>query len=68
MAWKCPQCGNGDLDVSIQTWARLDQSDVDNITTDTDGAQFNDHEWDGDSLMQCRACGHCAKAETFVKQ
>ncbi len=64
MSWKCPKCGENDLDVQISTWARLAQ-DGEEISTDADDAQNGDHEWDEKSLMQCRDCGHCEASKAF---
>ncbi len=69
--YACPNCDGDALDVQITTWARLTQGaysafdDDPGLETDTTEAQFQDHEWDGDSLMQCRECGHVAKSCEF---
>lgn len=63
--YKCPDCGSTALDVSVQTWAALDQSDPENFETDTDAAEYGGHEWDENSIMRCRECGHNAIAEEF---
>lgn len=62
--WKCPSCDSVDLDVEIKTWARLIQDeDGSNYETDADDSA---HEWDNDSWMKCRDCGHYAKVLMFV--
>ncbi len=67
--WKCPKCKGGDLDVSVEVWARLIQDeDGENFSTDTDGSQNGgDHEWDSNSVMQCRNadCGYTAISGEF---
>jgi ribosomal protein L37E len=50
------------------TWAALDQSNADNIKTDTEAAECNDHEWDANSIMRCRDCGKHALAEEFKNE
>ena len=67
LGWTCPECGSDSLDVNISTWARLEQSEAgpDYVSTDTATAQFQDHEWDGNSPMQCRDCGHCDRSDKF---
>lgn len=64
--YACPECKGDVMDVQIITWALLEQEDEDGgFSTITDEAQFQDHEWDENSLMQCRGCGYCAKAIAF---
>ncbi len=70
-SYACPSCHGDALDVQITTWARLTQNrysafdDDPGLETDTSEAQFQDHEWDEGSLMQCRECGHVEKASAF---
>lgn len=66
-AWRCPKCHSDNLDIEIVTWARLNQNPgcPDDFSTDADDGQNGDHEWDGDSGMQCRDCGHTAKVIDF---
>lgn len=60
--WQCPKCKSLDLNVEIQTTARLIQDEyVPNFETDIIG----DHEWGRDSTMSCRACQHCDVAAAF---
>jgi predicted RNA-binding Zn-ribbon protein involved in translation (DUF1610 family) len=62
--YKCPDCGSTALDVTITTMARLVQ-DEDGPQTLTDEAQQCDHEWDENSAMMCRDCGHNDIAQEF---
>ncbi len=55
--YACPKCKSQSLDVSISTWARIIQTDSDNIETDTDRALNHDHEWDETSAVICLQCG-----------
>jgi hypothetical protein len=64
--YKCPICQcTHDLNVIILTQAKLDQTDIDNIETDTDQAADRDHEWDHNSTMIC-GCGFTDKAKAFI--
>lgn len=67
--WRCPKCKSDDLDVQINTWARLDQAQLQDgssdFSTNANEGQVNDHEWDRDSGMQCRDCGHTATVIEF---
>ncbi len=63
-AYVCPQCFGDDMDVSIETWARVIQHE-DGVQTDVNDSQFGDHEWDEKSNMQCRYCGHCDESGKF---
>lgn len=53
----CPGCGSdGELMVVVTVWAALS----------TDGTEpEGDHEWNEDSAMSCRACGHGGKVAAF---
>ncbi len=63
--YKCPDCESMELDVTVQTMARLVQ-DEDGPQTLADEAQHgSDHEWDNNSVMICRECGFQAIAEEF---
>jgi hypothetical protein len=64
VSWACPKCKSPDLkvDVTIRTRARLIQEPDGNFQTDEDGG---DHEWDGDSTMECAVCGHEDVARAF---
>jgi hypothetical protein len=67
--WRCPRCGSVELDVSIRTWARLEQTldqEENLFSTLADEAQDGDHEWDADSQMKCRECAHCEEARGFM--
>jgi len=66
--YRCPQCGSECLDVQIVTWAGLQQYRPDRewqIETDATEAQDGSHEWNGQSPMICRGCGHLGNAGTF---
>lgn len=66
MKYKCPKCGRADqLDIYVSVWMRLVQDDADNIQTDADLAGEHDHEWDDNSGMICRACGHGDNVDKF---
>jgi len=64
VSWRCPECRSTALDVSVETWARLFQRCGD-FETDFDDALDHSHEWDDDSPMKCRDCGHGALTEEF---
>ncbi len=61
MPWKCPECGSTDLQVEIDLWATLTQSE-DNFETEI---IEGDHEWDDDSWMMCRKCRMHGPARDF---
>lgn len=64
--YACPKCAEIDLDVHVLTFARMtfdENGEVDG--TDTTESQDGNHEWNEDSIMACRACGHTAKASEF---
>ena len=63
--FKCPKCGSDTIDVCVKVWTKVIQDDPDNIQTDTDGALDHDHEWDDDSPMRCRECGHTGRVIEF---
>lgn len=63
-SYVCPICFGDNMDVHIETWARLNQTE-DGVETDVMDAQFGDHEWDNKSRMQCRDCGHCDESGKF---
>lgn len=63
--YECPDCQSTELEISVNTWAKLDQSDADNIQTDTEAAENHDHEWDQYSIMRCRDCNRQGTAEEF---
>lgn len=60
--YRCPKCRSDRVEVTVQCWAELDQSDPDNLQTDID---TSDQEWDGDSSMRCRACGQIRLVRDF---
>lgn len=66
--WRCPKCGSVHVRVRVHTWADLiqtmDRDDgVDENEFSTDIRE--DHDWNGDSPMDCNACGYEAKASAF---
>lgn len=62
MKWRCPECGNEkNLLISGRVWLVLTQ-DEDNYETEP---VDQDHDWDGDSFMQCSKCGHYAESRMF---
>ena len=65
MTWMCPKCRGNNLRVEIQmtTMARLIQEGDGNFQTDDD--KGGDHEWGGESQMDCCDCGHTGKAASF---
>ena len=54
--YKCPKCQSTSLEVVVQVWARLTQDPNGDIGTDTTESFDGSHEWDENSLMQCRDC------------
>jgi hypothetical protein len=66
LQYQCPVCEcETTLEVSVTCWAQLNQEDKDNIQTDTTEADDGSHEWDQNSLMACKGCGHVAPAKEF---
>ena len=68
--YRCPKCKESlRLEVTIKAWARIVedvQADGEvNIETDMDLSHDPSHEWDSDSAMICRDCGHGSIAEDF---
>lgn len=63
--YKCPQCGETDLDVSITCWAKLYQEDGEVTGTVTDESHDGTHEWDDDSQMRCNGCDHAGTVKEF---
>ncbi len=59
--WQCPECESESLKVSIEVWAELRQSE-DNFETEI---IEGNHEWTGNSLMECMDCGYQAVSEEF---
>ena len=62
--YKCPKCGSERLEVSIETWATLIQTD-NGFETDTTTASCGDHEWSENSVMLCCDCGEQDIADAF---
>lgn len=60
--WACPKCGgNEQLKVQIEVFAHLTQSE-DNFETEVDDSN---HEWNGNSRMECGECDHGGLAGEF---
>jgi predicted RNA-binding Zn-ribbon protein involved in translation (DUF1610 family) len=62
--YRCPECGSDELEVTVETRAKLIQSDG-NIETDTDAAEDACHEWGENSVMRCVSCRHSDIADEF---
>ena len=62
--YRCPECGSTNLEVIVEVWATLIQTD-DNLETDTSTPKTADHEWDDESVMRCVDCGWDDIAERF---
>lgn len=59
---KCPHCGEDDeIDVQAKIWVRLVCDG-----TDIDESASGDHEWEDDSAVACRGCGHEATVKEFT--
>lgn len=63
--WACPACGFSNLDVIINTWARLHQQHDGQFETDADDAFDRHHDWDSGSPMKCRNCARTGEAKEF---
>ena len=46
--YRCPECGSTDLEVIVEVWATLIQTD-DNVETDTTTPDDASHEWGDNS-------------------
>ena len=58
--FKCPDCGNEDeFRIAVSAWAKV----TDNGTED-----FDDVEWDDNSVCSCPDCGLIAKVKDFQEQ
>ena len=74
--YACPVCKSTNLDVSVRTWAQLKQEPDDinkgcwtvYLETDLGTAKQTDHEWDDDSIMECRDCHFCIEASHFKQK
>ena len=63
--YRCPECGSTNLEVVVEVWATLIQTD-DNTETDTTTPKNGDHEWGDNSAMRCVDCDHSDIAERFA--
>jgi hypothetical protein len=66
--YKCPKCQSTSLEVVVQVWARLTQDPNGDIGTDTTESFDGSHEWDENSLMQCRDCNYRGQAAKFDQE
>jgi len=64
--YQCPQCCSTNLEVVVEVWATLIQTDDDNFETDTSTPKNGDHEWGGNSAMRCIDCDCSDIAEKFA--
>lgn len=65
----CPKCQDTrHLDVAVVVFARIKQYGPEDVQTDADESMDGSHEWDGDSMMHCIACGHSDKCSTFDRE
>lgn len=65
MEWNCPKCGSTNLRVATLTWVALIQHENGEFET---SLLSSDHEWDGNSCMQCCECNHADAADSFNQQ
>ena len=63
--YRCPECGSANLEVVVEVWATLIQTD-DNLETDTTIPKTGDHEWGDESIMRCTDCHWDDIAEKFA--
>lgn len=65
--YECPKCHSEALEVRVECWAALLQTEDGNVMTSVDSAMDQSEEWGENSLMQCLAegCGFEAIAEEF---
>jgi len=66
--YKCPKCQSTSLEVVVQVWARLTQDPNGDIGTDTTESFDGSHEWDENSLMQCRDCDYHGQSAKFDQE
>lgn len=60
--WACPKCGHtGGFRIVGTLW--LDVTEDGTVPSEAPGR--GDHEWDGDSLTECPACGYMGKQSEF---
>jgi hypothetical protein len=65
--YKCPQCLSTDtLEVVVEVFAKVNQSDTDNIETDIDEAHDSSHDWDQLSVMLCTNC-QCRNVSSYFE-
>jgi len=53
--YRCPECGSTNLEVVVQAWAILIQTDT-GFQTDTTKPDNGPHEWSDESPMRCVDC------------
>jgi hypothetical protein len=61
--YKCPECGSTRLEVVVEVWATLIQTD-EGFETDTTTPDAS-HDWTENSVMRCCDCGCQEIAEEF---
>ncbi len=62
--YRCPECGSTNLEVRVEVWATLIQTD-DNIETDTTTPKNGDHDWGENNVMRCVDCDYDSPAAKF---
>lgn len=65
MKYACPKCKSRELEVVVEVWATLIQTD-DGFETDTTTPDNGDHEWGENSVMRCTACDTHGIADEFT--
>ena len=63
--YRCPKCESTNLEVSIETWAKLIQGEDGDFQTDLDESSQHDHEWGANSVMRCMDCDEDGISEEF---
>ena len=63
--YRCPECGANNLEVVVEVWATLIQTDA-NFETDTSTPKNADHEWGDNSVMRCTDCNCQEIVERFA--
>lgn len=61
---RCPQCKGTRLEVTVEVWAELIQTE-DGFETDTTTPDDGSHEWTENSPMRCVDCNTCKIAREF---
>src|ERR1035437_11190410 len=66
--YRCPKCKSTRLEVVVKVWARLTQDPNGDIGTDTTESFDGSHDWDENSLMQCRDCDYRGQSAKFNQE